>query len=171
MYVYRGGRTHDRLYSHKILVHPVEITFLVPYVAIHFRFQKLHISVVKHGFCLLYCSLYIRVASQVYFFSIVRTACERRIDIHQIDRNIVLAKIGACRYTFATYYKIIGRLSMNFLSFHFIKRHSSRNPSFNICVALIVQLFASAFEIGKHSLSMKDCRGIWNVFYSHFSAV
>ena len=42
-YINRCSFTHDTLNRHEILVHPVQILFLIPYIAIHCFFKGFQI--------------------------------------------------------------------------------------------------------------------------------
>ena len=73
--------THDRFYGHKILVHPAEVAFLVPYITIHLGLELLHVGIVELCFLSRFGDSlgHFGVAPQIYSLCIIGSGGKWRI--------------------------------------------------------------------------------------------
>jgi len=126
MHINRRCFTHNRLNCHKIFVHPVEILFFIPNIAIHLFFKSFEFLIIKFlfSFCDSFCHL--GITADIYFLCIICTAGKGRVNINKINLNTFFFKISASRNTFATDNHItVGIFAHSFYLFHFIQRHTT----------------------------------------------
>ena len=95
MHIYAGVFAHHALDGHEVLVHPVEVTLLVPDVAIHLFLKRLHVVIVESLLSILYGFLHERIAANIYLLGIVGAAGKGRVNVNQINLNALLLQIGA----------------------------------------------------------------------------
>ena len=73
---------HHTFDSHEVLVHPVEVTLLVPNIAIHLLLEILHIFVIEILLGILDGFPHKRIAADIDFLGIIGSAGKGRVDIN-----------------------------------------------------------------------------------------
>ncbi len=121
MYINRCCFTHNRLNRHEIFVHPVEILFFIPNIAIHFFLKSFEFIDVKLFFSLFNSFCDLRIATDIHLLCIIGTACKRRVYIYKVNLNALLFEICTSRNTFATNNHVtISIFAHGLLLFHLI---------------------------------------------------
>ena len=126
MHIDRRSFAHYGFNSHQIFVHPIEILFLIPNIAVHLFFKGFQFVNVKFFFGFCYGFSNFGIAADIYFLGIVCATCKRRINVHKVNLNALLFEISTSGNTFATDYHItVGIFTHSFLLFHFVQRHTA----------------------------------------------
>ena len=168
MHINTCSITHHRLYSHQVFIHPVQIAFLVPYVAIHLFLEGTQFLYIQFAFSLTDSFRYLRVTAQIHLLGIVGTTRKRRVDVHQIDCYTFIFQISACGKAFSAKHKIaVFIFTDTLLKFGFIERHSATDMFGHSVIAVIAQYTFCAYKVVKHSLTFQCIWEIGYIFYSH----
>ena len=121
-----NGRSfaHHTFNGHEVLVHPVEIFFFIPYVAVHLFLKGFQFLDVQLLLCLGDGLGHLGVAAEVDFLGIIRTAGKGRIDGHQVHLDPLLLQISAGRDALSTDDQVaILVFSHGLLFFHLVQGH------------------------------------------------
>ena len=167
MYINRCCFAHYGFNCHKIFIHPTEILFFIPNIAVHFflkSFELINIEFLlslSNGFC------HLGITADIYFLGIIGTAGKGRININKVNLNAPLFKISASGNAFATNNHIaVGIFSYGFLLFHLIQRHTTLECHRNIVGTLV---FEYSVKVAEHSLSFHRLRYKRYIFNRHYA--
>lgn len=94
--------THHTLDGYKVLIHPVEILFLIPHIAIHFFLKGFQFLDVQFLFRLGNGLSHLGVAAEIHLLGIVRAAGKGWVDVHKVHLDTLLLQIGAGGDTLST---------------------------------------------------------------------
>ena len=168
MHIDRSRVTHNSFDSHKILIHPIQIAFLVPNIAIHLFFEVAQFFAINLCLCSLNSLCHFWVATYINFLSIIGTTCKRRIDINKVYFQTFPFKISTSRKTFATKYEVMIRIfAHHFLAFYFVERHATLNAFVHLIVITIAKNTLRAHKVIEYSLSFEDIGIVRNIFDCH----
>ena len=78
---------HNAFNGHQVLVHPVEVAFLVPHVTIHLFLKGFQFVNVKFTFCLGNCLCHLGITTYINLFGIISSTGKRWVNIHQVYLN------------------------------------------------------------------------------------
>ena len=166
MHIDRCCFAHDALDRHEVFVHPAQVLFFIPDIAVHLflkGFQLVHIQFplrLRDGLGNL------GIAADIDLFGVVRAAGKGRVDVDQIDLNALLFQIGAGRHAFAANDHVaIGVLAHGLLLLHLVQGHSPLERHGQLVRALVAQ---NAVEISQNSLSLYGLGNEGNVFNGHY---
>ena len=168
MHIDRCRFAHDAFDRHEVFVHPVQVLFLIPDIAVHLflkGFQLVHIQ--------LPLSLHdglgnLGIAADIDLFGVVRTAGKGRVDVDQVNLNALFFQIGAGRHAFAANDHVaIGVLTHGLLLFHLIQGHSPLERHGQLIRALVAQ---NTVEISQNSLSLNRLRDKRYIFNRHYTS-
>ncbi len=126
MHIYRCCVAHHRFDGHEVLVHPVEITRLVPDIAIHLFLKVTQVSVVKFRFscCCVFC--FLRISAEIHLFGIVGPAGKGRVDIHKVYLDTIGFEVGTGRHAVTTQQQIVPVVvAHHLLTVDLVERHTA----------------------------------------------
>ena len=157
---------HDRFDCHKIFIHPTEILFLVPHIAVHLLLKGFQLVNVQLPLRLGDGLRHLGIAADIDLFGVVGPAGKGRVDIDQIDLDTLLLQIGAGRDALAPNDHVaIGVLADGFLFFHLIKGHPSLEDHLGVVRTLV---FENAVEVAQDSLALNGFGDEGNIFNRHY---
>ena len=166
MHIDRCRFAHDALDRHEVFVHPAQVLFLIPDIAVHLflkGFQLVHIQFplrLRDGLGNL------GIAADIDLFGVVRAAGKGRVDVDQVNLNALLFQIGAGRHAFAANDHVaIGVLAHGLLLLHLVQGHSPLERHGQLVRALVAQ---NAVEISQHRLPLHGFGNEGNVFNGHY---
>ena len=166
MHIDRCRFTHDTFDRHEVFVHPAQVLFFIPDIAVHLflkGFQLVHIQLplrLRNGLGNL------GIAADIDLFGVVRAAGKGRVDVDQIDLNALLFQIGAGRHAFAANDHVAtGVLAHGLLLLHLVQGHSPLERHGQFVRALVAQ---NAVEISQHRLLLHGFGNEGDVFNGHY---
>ena len=130
---------HYALNRQQILVHPVQIFFLIPNVAVHLLFKGAQLLAVHLRFGLRDRLGYLGIAAQINFLGIISTTGEGRINIHKVDADSLLLQISAGAHALAANNHIPAVAAHLLCFLHLVQRHSAQKVSVDVVRSLIAQ--------------------------------
>ena len=159
---------HYRLDSHQILVHPVEVTFLIPNVTIHLFLKRTQLLDIQFAFSLTNSFGHFGIATKIHLFGIIGTAGKGRVNINQVHRDTFVFQVGTSRKAFATKHEISVLVSADtFLQLGFVERHALLDAFFYTVVVAIAEDALGAYKIVEHGLAFQCIGEIGYVFDCH----
>ena len=138
---------HNALHSHKVLIHPIEVTLFIPYVTIHLFFKGLQILNVKFAFSLGNRCSYLWISTYIHLLGVVGTACKGRVNIDEISKDAFVSKISTSRQTLTTNHQIVWILAYLLFQLHFVEGHTTLHSFYNLVVVTIAQHSFCAYKI------------------------
>ena len=102
MHINRCGITHYGLYCNKVFIHPIEIAFFVPYIAIHLFFEVAQLFTINLCLGLLNSLCHFWITTNINLLGIIGTTCKRWVNINKVYFHTFIFKISTSRKTFAT---------------------------------------------------------------------
>ena len=115
MYIDAGFFTHNTLHCHKVLIHPIQIAFFIPNIAIHLLLECTDFLNIKVLFDLPHKFCYLWITTYIYLFGIVCSAGKGRIHIDEIYEDSLISQISTSRKTLASYNHIMVGILANLL--------------------------------------------------------
>ena len=168
MNINRSHITHYGFYCHKVLIHPIQIAFLIPHIAIHLFFKVAQLFAVNFCLGLLNSLCHFWIATNINLLGIIGTTGKRRVDVNKVYFHSFLLKISTGSKTLATKHEVMIRiLAHHFLTFYFVERHTTLNALKHFTVVTIAKNALRAHEVIEYSLSFEDIGVVRNIFYCH----
>ena len=165
MHINRCRFAHNRLDCHKIFIHPTEIFFLVPHIAIHLFLKGFQFVDVQFLLRLGDDLRHLGVPTDIDLFCVVRPAGKGWVNVDQINLDTPLFQVGAGGDALTTNDHVaVGVLAHSFLLFHLIKGHSPLENHRGIVGAFVLE---NTVEIAEDGLAFD---GFWDkgdVFNRH----
>ena len=147
---------HHALDCHQILVHPVEVSFLVPDVSVHFLLKLFHFLIIEILLRFFHYFLHKRIAADKDFLGIIGSAGKGRVNINQIHLYALLLEIGTGRKALTMHHQVMLLVGASlFERFHLIERHSSLNMLHDAIVVTIAENAAGAHKIIQEGLPLQ----------------
>ena len=159
---------HHALDGDKVLIHPVQIFFLVPDVAVHLLLEGAQGVVRQLRLRRAQLLRKARIAAQIDLLCIVRTARKRRVDVDEIDRAPLLAQIGTRGDALAAYDEILRRILPDAL---LLRKVIDGHPAPQIVREHVLPMIAQgAPKVVEHRLSLNRVGEKRNISYCHVSS-
>ena len=168
MNIDRSRVAHNSFDCNEVLIHPIQIAFLIPHISIHLFFKVTEFFAIKLCLSLLNSFCHPRITTNINLLSIIGTAVKRRVNINKVYFHTFLFKISTSRKTLATKYEIMIRiLAHYFLAFYFVEWHTMLNTFKHFTIITIAKNALCAHKVIKYSLSFKDIGIVRNIFDCH----
>ena len=168
MHIDRGCIAHNRLYCHKVLIHPIKISFFIPHIAIHLFFKVAEFFVINFSLSLLNRFCHFWITTYVNLLGIIGTTGKRRVNINKVYFYTFLFKISTSRKTLATKHEVMIRiLAHHFLTFYFVKWHTTLNALKHFTIITITKNALCTYKVIEYSLSFEDIGSVRNIFDCH----
>ena len=168
MYIDRGSIAHNGLYCHKVLIHPIQIAFLIPHITIHLFFKVTQFFAINLCLGLLNSLCHFWITTNINLLGIIGTTCKRWVNINKVYFHSLIFKISASRKALTPKHEVMIRiLAHHFLTFYFVERHTTQNSLKHFIVITIKEFALWTGNYIEYSLSCKDIEGVGNIFDCH----
>ena len=102
MHIDRSSVAHNGFDCNKVLIHPIQIAFFVPYIAIHLFFEVAQLFTINFSLGLFNSLCHFWIATNINLLGIIGTTCKRWVNINKVYFHSFFFKISTSRKTFAT---------------------------------------------------------------------